>query len=57
MNWAPLTDSQANININDLTLAPNAPDTILAATNGGLRPDQPLSGWREYEEHDPLSQY
>ena len=34
-NWAPLTDSQANINIRDLTLAPSAPDTIFAATWGG----------------------
>jgi len=35
INWAPLTDSQANINIRDLTLAPSAPDTIFAATYGG----------------------
>jgi photosystem II stability/assembly factor-like uncharacterized protein len=34
-NWAPLTDSQANINIRDLELAPSAPDTIFAATYGG----------------------
>src|ERR1017187_9303879 len=34
-NWLPLTDSQANINIRDLTLAPSAPDTIFAATSGG----------------------
>jgi photosystem II stability/assembly factor-like uncharacterized protein len=35
--WTPLTDTQANINIRDLTLAPSAPDTIIAAVyNGGL---------------------
>jgi hypothetical protein len=31
-NWVALTDSQANINIRDLALAPSAPDTIFAAT-------------------------
>lgn len=34
-NWVPLTDTQANINIRDITLAPTAPDTVFAATTGG----------------------
>jgi photosystem II stability/assembly factor-like uncharacterized protein len=34
-NWTPLTDTQANINMRAVALAPTAPDTVFAGSAGG----------------------